>query len=99
MIGINMYSYEKMMEDLKLATCRVIFKKVNGEERDMVCTLKEDVLPPAKKDDPISQKKIRELNKEVIAVWDINKEAWRSFRVENVTTFESFTEGKNYAKK
>jgi hypothetical protein len=64
----------------------VIFTKVNGEERNMVCTLKEGVIPKASKD-PITQKKIRDLNEEVLAVWDVKAEGWRSFRVANVVSF------------
>jgi len=66
--------------------CRVIFTKLNGEERNMVCTLKEGVIPKATKD-PITQKKVRDLNEEVLAVWDVNKEGWRSFRISNVVSF------------
>ena len=71
---------------LLTSQCRVIFTKVNGEERNMVCTLKEDVIPKATKD-PITQKKVRDLNEEVLAVWDVNKEGWRSFRISNVVSF------------
>jgi hypothetical protein len=80
------YNRDEMIEQLRQRNCRVIFKKVNGEERDMICTLQEDVLPAATKD-PITQKKVREVNPEVLAVWDVNKEAFRSFRVENVVSF------------
>ena len=75
-----------MKEMLQTSQCRVIFTKVNGEERNMVCTLKEGVIPKASKD-PITQKKIRDLNKEVLAVWDVKAEGWRSFRVANVVSF------------
>jgi len=75
-----------MMEMLQTSQCRVIFTKLNGEERDMVCTLKNDVIPKATKD-PITQKKVRDLNEEVLAVWDVNKEGWRSFRISNVVSF------------
>lgn len=77
----------EMIEQLTKGKCRVIFKKVNGEERNMVCTLNEDIVPPAKKDDPITQKKVRSVNEEVIPVWDVNKEGWRAFRVDNVISF------------
>lgn len=80
------YNRDEMIEQLRQRNCRVIFKKVNGEERDMICTLQEDVLPAATKD-PITQKKVREVNPEVLAVWDVNKEAFRSFRVDNVISF------------
>jgi len=75
-----------MKKMLSEGQCRVIFTKLNGEERNMVCTLKEGVIPKATKD-PISQKKVRDVSEEVLAVWDVNKEGWRSFRVKNVVSF------------
>tara|TARA_B100000575_G_C23061688_1_gene611237 strand:- start:17 stop:184 length:168 start_codon:yes stop_codon:yes gene_type:complete len=52
----------------------------------MICTLREDIIPSATKD-PITQKKVRDLNEEVLAVWDTKAEGWRSFRVANVQSF------------
>ena len=42
----------------------------------------------AKKDEPLTQKKVREINENVVSVWDVNAQGWRSFRVANVTGFE-----------
>jgi len=53
----------------------------------MICTLQEGVVPPAKKDEPITQKAVRSVNEEVIPVWDVNAEGWRSFRVDRVISF------------
>ena len=78
---------EEMMTELTQRTCRVIFKKTNGEERDMMCTLQEDIVPAATKEDPLTQKKVRAVNEEVIPVWDINAQGWRSFRVDSVISF------------
>ena len=77
----------EMIEQLQVQKCRVVFKKINGEERDMVCTLMETVLPKAKKEDPLTQKKVRAVNEETIVAWDVGKDAFRSFRVENVVSF------------
>jgi hypothetical protein len=66
----------------------VTFKKVSGDKRKMRCTLKKDDIPSAEKSDPLSQTKIRELNTEVLPVWDLDAKGWRSFRIENVTAFE-----------
>ncbi len=76
----------EMIEQLQAQVCRVVFKKINGEERDMSCTLMENVLPKATKD-PLSQKKVRAVNEAVIVAWDVNKDDFRSFRVENVVSF------------
>lgn len=78
---------EEMINELTQRTCRVIFKKTNGEERDMLCTLQEGVVPVASKEDPLSQKKVRSINEEVIPVWDVNAQGWRSFRVDSVISF------------
>lgn len=78
---------EEMMEQLTQRECRVIFKKANGEERDMICTLLDDVIPAASKADPLSQKKVRSISEEVIPVWDVKAQGWRSFRVDSVISF------------
>jgi len=68
-----------LVEGLKRNVLTVNFTKVNGEERTMNCTLHESMLPEVK--DSSSEKKE---NPDVIAVWDIDKDAWRSFRVDSV---------------
>ena len=47
----------------------------------------ETILPKAKKEDPLTQKKVRAVNEATIVAWDVGKEAYRSFRVENVVSF------------
>tara|TARA_R110000796_G_scaffold62447_4_gene144046 strand:- start:122 stop:370 length:249 start_codon:yes stop_codon:yes gene_type:complete len=81
-----MMTRDEMIEHLQAQECRVVFKKLDGEERDMTCTLMETVLPKATKD-PLSQKKVRAVNEAVVVAWDVNKDAFRSFRVENVVSF------------
>jgi len=81
------YDRNMMMQELQQRVCRVIFRKANGEERDMQCTLQEGVVPSATKEDPLSQKKVRSINEEVIPVWDVNAQGWRSFRVDSVISF------------
>lgn len=76
---------DKLKRRLTNSVVEVTFTKVNGEQRIMSCTLNENILPKADKSDPLTQKKVRELNEEVLSVWDVNAKGWRSFRVENVT--------------
>ena len=71
---------EYMISELQKRVCRVIFTKVNGEERDMQCTLIEDVLPPMKGDQ-------RQKSEDVIRAFDTLKGEFRAFRVENVISF------------
>ena len=63
----------------------VTFNKINGDKRVMTCTLKEGVIPPATKEDPASQKKVRKINEEVCVVYDVNAKGWRSFRWDKIT--------------
>jgi hypothetical protein len=79
---------EQIKKTLQESIAVVTFTKVNGDERVMQCTLNEAHLPPANKDDPMSQKKVREINEEVLSVWDTKAEGWRSFRIENVTSVD-----------
>jgi hypothetical protein len=69
---------------LKQGLCEVTFTKVDGTVRTMPCTLREDLLPPAKHEDPLSTKKVREVNEAVMVAYCTDKQAWRSFRVDNV---------------
>jgi WYL_2, Sm-like SH3 beta-barrel fold len=62
----------------------VTFTKVSGESRTMPCTLKPSIVPPARADDPASQKRIRDLDEAVMLAWCTDKQAWRSFRLDNV---------------
>ena len=71
-----------MISELQKRVCRVIFKKVNGEERDMQCTLKIDNIPEDKQ-----PKTGKEYSDSVIRAFDINKQEFRSFKVENVISF------------
>jgi hypothetical protein len=77
-----------LSERLKSEEVTVKFKKVSGEERTMKCTLQESVIPPATKEDPLSQKKVRAVSPEVCSVWDVDAKGWRSFRWENVISIE-----------
>ena len=76
---------DELKTKLEKYMMEVTFTKVNGDQRIMTCTLHPDALPPATKDDAMSQKRVRELNEEVLSVWDVNAKGWRSFRVANVT--------------
>lgn len=63
----------------------VTFNKLDGDERTMICTLRPDWLPEPNRDDPLTQTKIRNLEEKTIVVWDVNANAWRSFRYDRVT--------------
>mgnify|MGYP003121654929 CR=1 FL=1 len=80
---------EKMIEELVLGICEVNFTKKNGDLREMACTLSSYHIPEDKKPKSDNQK---EKNTDIIPVWDMRKEEWRSFRVDSVISFERLTE-------
>ena len=82
-------NYHSLMEYLRWNTVKVNFEKADGTIREMCCTLKKDLIPPPDKD-PVNQKKVREINEEVIVVWDLEKEAWRSFRLDRLNSMEKY---------
>lgn len=79
---------EELMELLRKEIVEVTFLKLDGEERKMPCTLMESLLPLATKDDPLTQKKVREVSDKVIAVWAMESNGFRSFRYDRVTKVE-----------
>lgn len=83
-----MFSREELVEQLKTGVYNVKFTKVDGTERVMPCTLVESYLPPAKAEDPMSLKRVREISPEVMSVWCTDVGAWRSFRVANVLSVD-----------
>ena len=66
----------------------ITFKKLDGAERRMQSTLVPSMLPPAQRDDKLSQTKIRNLEEKVFVVWCVDRSAWRSFRYDRVTAVE-----------
>ena len=80
------YNRDEMLNELRQRDCRVIFKKVNGEERDMMCTLREDALPEFTSD-ANTDEKAKGYSTETIRVVDVNKGEWRSFKVDSVISF------------
>ena len=73
---------DEMLNELRQRDCRVIFKKANGEERDMICTLREDALPAN-----FSSEEAKKYSEETIRVIDIASGEWRSFRIDSVISF------------
>jgi len=72
---------EQVLAQLKEGVCEITFNKVNGERRVMPCTLREDLLPtPPKEATPRASK---DKESDVISVWCVDKEAWRSFKLSN----------------
>lgn len=70
---------EEIMATLMNAIALVTFTKKDGTLREMRCTLQEAFIPQK------TTESTRKQNDEVLAVWDVDKDAWRSFRLDSVT--------------
>jgi len=91
MAGI--YDRDTLLRELRDFVIEVSFEKVNGQNRLMRCTLRPDMLPPSYINRDITEeKKFHKENVEVIAAWDVEKNAWRSFRVDGVKYVENVNE-------
>lgn len=67
---------EEIWNKLNDGTIQVIFTKKDGTERIMNCTLHEDYVPEIKG--------TKAINPDVIAVYDVDAEGWRSFRWDSI---------------
>lgn len=77
----NQYLRDTLKENVVLVT----FTKKDGTVRTMRCTLKADLLPAQTDVEEQVQKKAPSL--ESVAVWDLEKAAWRSFRFDSIIAF------------
>jgi len=80
---------ETVLSILRKSVCEVVFIKKNGEFRKMKCTLNSDLLPDYDKEKAVN----REVNESVVAVWDLEKEAWRSFRLSSLQALVEVNRG------
>jgi hypothetical protein len=71
------------------STLTVCFNKKDGTVRTMQCTLNPDFLPVVDKQEGDEVKKEKKQNDESIAVWDLEKNAWRSFRFDSVVSYST----------
>lgn len=77
------YSRDELLTALRNNKVVVTFTKVDGSKRDMLCTLKEDLIPSDML--PKNVKPVKE-NNSVIKVFALDtSNGWRSFRVDSVT--------------
>jgi hypothetical protein len=78
------FVYAELQSQLQKEVLEVTFTKVNGEKRIMNCTLMEGILPSNPTEEAKKEAK-KKVNEDVLSVWDIDSNGWRSFRIKNVT--------------
>lgn len=72
---------EQIVAALREGTVEVTFVKKDGDTRIMTCTLNPQYLPAVN----ITEKtKTKKENLDVLSVYDLNAQGWRSFIIKNV---------------
>jgi hypothetical protein len=83
---LNHPNFQKWFKGLlKETTINVKFTKLNGDVREMRCTLNEDEIPNDKQPKGTST---RSSPKDSIAVFDLDIQEWRSFRYDSIKEFD-----------
>jgi len=80
-----MFNRENIVANLTAGNGVVTFTKKDGTERVMKCTLQEALIPASQ---TAKENTARKINKDVLAVFDLDKSAWRSFRLDSVKNVE-----------
>ncbi len=76
-----MFDKETLKSELQSFVAKITFTKADGSNREMTCTLKPSLLPEVKL---VEAHVPRKQNDDVLAVWDLDNNAWRSFRLDSI---------------
>ena len=82
-----MLSKIELKENLSKSVAKVVFNKSDGTVRMMNCTLMADYVPMVIREEQVAHVP-RKQNDEVLAVWDLDNQGWRSFNVNSVIEVE-----------
>ena len=77
---------DEIMLNLREGKCIVTFEKVNGELRKMLCTLDSTLIPMEETE--VGEKRTKVANPDVVPVYDLESNGWRSFRWNSVKEFQ-----------
>lgn len=82
-----MTSRTELIEMLVQGPLKVTFRKKDGTTRVMNCTLSQSIVPKYERKTPSENNQTdreKRVNENVIAVWDIENQGWRSFNIDSV---------------
>ena len=85
---------EQVQHVLRSGIADVFFTKKDGTKRRMLCTTKESLIPEKAFGNPKDwnypeslSETARAKNPDIAVIWDLEKDAWRSFRYDSVISF------------
>lgn len=81
-----MHTKQELKETFSKNIVNITFKKVDGSERTMKCTLDPTFLPEQTNKEN-TKKKVE--NENVLPVWNIDEQGFRSFRVDSLISYET----------
>lgn len=81
---MSLFNKYELKEELKNGVYTIVFEKVDGTIREMRATLDPQYLPQPQM--LTEETGLSRQNDQVIAVWDLDNDGWRSMRVENIQT-------------
>jgi len=80
---------EQAIAQLVAGPCDIVFTKKNGDKREMRCTLEASMLPPQLPLEEGQEKQTRKVNPDVLAVFDLEAQGWRSFRWDSLQSINT----------
>ncbi len=83
--NLLMLTKQHLQKLLKQHVVEIKFKKVDGSDRMMLCSLRKEYLPEQTEK---KERKDKKENLNSLAVWDIEKDGFRSFRIDSVIDYE-----------
>jgi len=88
----EMLTRDEMKSQLQTGNYEVHFIKADGSIRIMRCTLQESSLPPQPalltEEGSEVQKRRMTTSMDTLPVWDLDENAWRSFRLDSIIRVE-----------
>lgn len=79
----EIWSKTQLKQTLENGVHTVVFTKLNGEVRELYCTLDPEELPVSDKQ-LLSEGITKKENDNALSVWDMDKKAWRAFRLDSI---------------
>lgn len=80
---MEIWSKTILKQTLENGVHTVVFTKLNGEVRELYCTLDPEELPVSDKQ-LLTEETPKKENDDALAVWDLDKKAWRAFRLDSI---------------
>lgn len=80
---MSLFDKYALKEELKDGIYTIVFEKVDGTVREMRATLDPQYLPPQLLNEGTAMSK---QNDQVLAVWSVDDNGWRSMRVDGIQT-------------